>query len=396
MNVAGLIQSWVSRGVITEAQAQTMRSDIAELKKERSSVNIIVALSTIGAIALGLGVIMLVASNWQYISALPKVLFLTVGTISVYGAGHYFLYEAKSYVHVGRALLLLGVLLYCATIFLIAQIYHINAHSHWLILWCIVGIVPVVYSTKDKLFGLLLSIAFYLWLGFVSLRSFEFGDVEEVAVAMPVLLLVSSVVLFFAGGFHFRMPALRAIGRIYRLTTLLITGLVLLVLTFEGVSGTVENIYLSDETIRAFTQLSVTTVAVAAIGFILGCLYFLKNPTQSTSIRYEAYVTLTLLAASVLYLLMPRTTDIFTYVFNAIYIALTLVVLMVGYKREDMVLVNRAIFFTSIYLIVRYFDLFWELFDRSLFFIFGGIVLVAGGIVLESQRRKIKKQFLQP
>lgn len=393
MNIVGLINSWVSRGVITEDQAKVMRLDISESKKERSSVNIIVALSTIGAIALGLGVIMLVASNWQYISALPKVLFLTLGTIGIYGAGHYFVYESKSYIHVGRALMLLGVLLYCATIFLIAQIYHINAHNHWLILWCLLGILPVVYSTRDTLFGLLASVTFYFWLGFVSLRSFDFGEVEQVVVAVPVLLLVSSMVLFYAGGFHFMVTDLKPVGRIYRLSALLVTGIVLLILTFEGVSGSVEHVYLSDQTMQAFTQLTMTTVVVAAAGFLLGGMYVIKNPTHSGAIRYEAYVTLTILAASVLYLLMPRTTDIFTYIFNALFIALTLAVLVVGYKREDMALVNRGIFFTCIYLIVRYFDLFWELFDRSLFFIAGGIILVAGGIVLENQRRNIKKHF---
>ncbi|MCR4263339.1 MAG: DUF2157 domain-containing protein [Candidatus Roizmanbacteria bacterium] len=393
MITPSLIDQWVQRKVITQDQARIMRNDISESKKERSSVNIIVALSTIGAIALGLGVIMFVASNWEQIGAFAKVLLLTAATVGVSVLGYALTYEYKNYVHVGKSLVFLGSLLYCATIFLVAQIYHVNAHNHWLILLCLIGIAPLVYITHEKVFTVLLSIGFYIWLGFVALRSFSFGDVEEVVIGIPVLLLTASIGLFYAGGFHYLIERFRSIARIYRLSAIAVGGLALLILTFEGVTGDVEYFDLSRETMRAFGQLTVSTLVVAVISGIAGFVYFFRNPSKSTTVMWETAIPVAILVISSMYLLFPRTTDVFTYLFNILYIGLTLVVLLVGYKREDMRLVNNGVFFTSIFIIVRYFDLFWDLFDRSIFFIFGGVLLVVGGFILESQRRKLKKQF---
>jgi len=43
---------------------------------------------------------------------------------------------------------------------------------------------------------------------------------------------------------------------------------------------------------------------------------------------------------------------------------------------------------------VKYFDWFWSLLPRSLFFIVGGLVLVLGGIALEKKRRQIKQELV--
>jgi uncharacterized membrane protein len=43
--------------------------------------------------------------------------------------------------------------------------------------------------------------------------------------------------------------------------------------------------------------------------------------------------------------------------------------------------------------IARYFDLFWKLLPRSLFFILGGLLLLFGGVLLERKRRKILSSF---
>jgi uncharacterized membrane protein len=58
-----------------------------------------------------------------------------------------------------------------------------------------------------------------------------------------------------------------------------------------------------------------------------------------------------------------------------------------------MKIVNAGIFWLAVYLMARYFDWFWGLMDRALFFLVGGVILVAGGIVLEKQRRRIRSSF---
>jgi len=41
----------------------------------------------------------------------------------------------------------------------------------------------------------------------------------------------------------------------------------------------------------------------------------------------------------------------------------------------------------------RYFDFFWKLLPRSIFFIVGGLILLAGGMFLERKRRAVLDSF---
>ena len=58
-----------------------------------------------------------------------------------------------------------------------------------------------------------------------------------------------------------------------------------------------------------------------------------------------------------------------------------------------MQIVNTGMFWLSALILVRYFDFFWDLLPRSLFFMVGGLILVLGGIALEKKRRQLKTKF---
>jgi uncharacterized membrane protein len=60
-----LIDKWLEDGTIAGEQAEKMLADIARFKEERKSNRMVGALSTLGAVFLGVGVILLVASNWK-------------------------------------------------------------------------------------------------------------------------------------------------------------------------------------------------------------------------------------------------------------------------------------------------------------------------------------------
>jgi len=79
--------------------------------------------------------------------------------------------------------------------------------------------------------------------------------------------------------------------------------------------------------------------------------------------------------------------------FNLILALLILTLLFIGYQREDMRLVNIGMAYLSILVIVRYFDFFWELLPRSIFFTVGGLILILGSIALERKRRQLKQKF---
>ncbi|WP_155400526.1 hypothetical protein [Methanosarcina mazei] len=79
--------------------------------------------------------------------------------------------------------------------------------------------------------------------------------------------------------------------------------------------------------------------------------------------------------------------------FNLIFLGLLTLLLYAGYSTEDIGTVSTAMFWFILLIFARYFDFFWELLPRSLFFMLGGFVLLVISIVLERKRRELKVQF---
>ena len=67
--------------------------------------------------------------------------------------------------------------------------------------------------------------------------------------------------------------------------------------------------------------------------------------------------------------------------------------IILGYLRRNRAYINLGLVFFVLEVIARYFDFFWKLMPRSLFFIGGGLLLMVGGIVLEKKRRAVLASF---
>ena len=60
-----------------------------------------------------------------------------------------------------------------------------------------------------------------------------------------------------------------------------------------------------------------------------------------------------------------------------------------GYRRDDRFVVNLGFLTFALTILRLYFDTFWLLFDRSLFFMVGGLLGIALGWGLERKRRNL-------
>jgi len=74
------IEQWLQENLITQEQAQKMIFDITQQKQAKTSSKIIIALSLIGALFLGIGSILFVASNWYLMPNIIKVAILVSST----------------------------------------------------------------------------------------------------------------------------------------------------------------------------------------------------------------------------------------------------------------------------------------------------------------------------
>ena len=62
-------------------------------------------------------------------------------------------------------------------------------------------------------------------------------------------------------------------------------------------------------------------------------------------------------------------------------------VIFVGYGRKEKWLINLGIFFLFIFILVKYFDWFFDFLDKSVFFIGAGVLLFAVGWFMGKGRR---------
>ncbi len=78
---------------------------------------------------------------------------------------------------------------------------------------------------------------------------------------------------------------------------------------------------------------------------------------------------------------------------NLVYAAGIVGVIILGYVRRNSTYINIGLLFFVLDVIARYFDVFWKLLPRSVFFIVGGLILLSGGVFLEKKRRKVLALF---
>lgn len=387
------IQRWVEKGIINQEQAERIQTDIIQFKKERSSNRFITAISTIGAILLGVGVILFMASNWEKIPDFVKVIMLLGSTLGSYGIGYFLKYKQESFPKVGASLIFLSTLLFGATLFLIAQMYHSSANAHWLVLIWLVCILPVVYLFEFvPVAGLTVLLFFiWIWLYFFS-RNDDFIFARYIS-SLPVTYLVSGLALFAIGGLHYLSQNYTRIARIYRIAGLKAGLVSLFLLSFETFSKTSKYSLENGLDANFSRTLLVGFVIFSLIAVVLSLVNTFFNPAKSDNPYIEGGVSAGLSLLALIVFFFPTSTVLYTVLFNLILLGVIIVLLYEGYHREDMRLVNLGIFWLEALIVVRYFDFFWDLLPRSLFFMVGGIVLIFASVMLEKKRRKLKKRF---
>jgi uncharacterized membrane protein len=116
------IPQWVDKAIITEGQAIALRA----LYPPGDSVGLGRLLITgIGAIMIGLGVILLFAYNWDDMGKVSKLTVIFSGLIGAHLAA---LYTRERHHVASESLFALGTMLMGAGIFLVGQIYHLDSH----------------------------------------------------------------------------------------------------------------------------------------------------------------------------------------------------------------------------------------------------------------------------
>jgi uncharacterized membrane protein len=164
---------WRRDAIVSEQQAQRIADlyegagELAERGRSRAVFVLMAAAATL----VGLAALLLIGYNWDQLSRWTK-LAIVLGVIAVTHAAGFSLRYRRNAGALSENLFFLGCLFYGAGIWLVAQVFHINAHYPDGVWWWAIGVLPFALCLETRLLHTLLVGLLGLWAG---MEVLEFG-----------------------------------------------------------------------------------------------------------------------------------------------------------------------------------------------------------------------------
>lgn len=383
------IEKWLSEGKISEDQATMMLAENSAAVKDKSGNRFLSVISVLGSIFIGIGIIWIVASNWDGIPHFLKIIGLLGSTLGLLYVGYEVGFNKKSFPRTGHSLVLLGAILFGASIFLIAQIYNVEAHSSNLFLFWLIGVIPLIYIFKSNLITLLSCIIFCFWFNTFLLKDLNGLDGKGIAF-ITFFYQTFGLLLFAVGSIHYFSEQYAKVARAFRLIGIYFAIIVLFALTFRF------SFIGLGEIASEFTGHPIIISSIYILICILLGINLKYNPSKSKTNVLENVMALTIL--TVIFALnfiigSQQYHTLFWLLFNILFLGLIILLFRVGYDRRDMKLVNIASISAFLFIIFKFFDIFSNLLYNGIAWMVFGIILLSGSILFEKKRRKIRDDF---
>lgn len=362
---------------------RTAASDDA-MARERTLGRGVAILVNLGAVVLAAGLIAFFASNWIEFGHPAKVASLLLMTAGFYAAGVEFSELGRwRFPTLGLALVFLGCVMFGAAILLLGLIYGLRVQHAWSLLidagvW--LGTAYVLRSRLILFLGLIGLVAWfgaevgYLWGGY------------WVYLGRPFHFLGLGACLLAVSGLH-AWRGNRRFSASYALVGLLLVYLAALILSIVDVQREFRAVEWQAPTAVWFMLLApylLTAVALAVIH-----LYWRRTSLTDPSVLLTLGLCVLLLLLSII-AWTPGHRE--TY-FILLLTILTAGGIYLGVAWESPVVLNTSMVFFAINVYTRFYEYFWPAMPKSLFFIVGGAVLIAGGVWAERVRRRVVRRF---
>ena len=381
-------EAWVAEGIVSAEQAAAIRRRYADVRAERRS-SATTALAVIGAIAVGLGVIGFVAANWEEMSHAVRLALLTAAVAGAYAGAYHLRERTGSRPRVGEALYLLGVLLFGASLFLVGQMYNVQAHDPLALLLWAGGAAATALVVRSRAIAAAAVLIFTAWVGF------EFGLALDDAGsdawgAFPV------VAVFYGGALYgFATLAQERIREHWfassgfpesgRGVGLPVAAAGVFVFTFSDAA---------DELVAAGDEVGGSVqAALVALGLLAVAGAVALALSRRPSGRYEAGMLGAVLATILVAVVAGGDGDVYALIFNVLFAAVALGVIYAGYLSDEPWLVNLGVVLVAVDLVARYFDVFWSALPRSVGMIGAGLLVLGIAYVLERQRKRLLERM---
>jgi len=374
--------AWVQEGLITEAQRQLL---LRRYPVEEQTIGL---LPLLGGLLLGLGILSLVAANWQGLPELVRLALLVFTLVAAHLSGELALRRGQRPLGIG--LLSVGLLSFGAGIVLTGQMYHLVSHdARALLLWGGAGLgLTWLYRSR---FLYLLTLVIVCLAQAVSTQQFQVYSYAGLA-----------MLLLGLGVYWFRRPD-KLLAWSFSLGWLAHMGLLLdhYHLPFVWLIPLLGLLYAAADWLPTRSLAAPVQVLPLAAGWLVAAsvavngeqLAMVRELREGGTIYPLALLGLALLSAAGKWRQGSRPSladwliflPLFYLPMNPLTFIVQLLVLYAfagavlwrGYHAQWRPEVNAGTVLFVLASALAYFRLTWAFFDKSLFFIVGGVLLLA-------------------
>ncbi|MFA6209249.1 MAG: DUF2157 domain-containing protein [Candidatus Obscuribacterales bacterium] len=396
------IESWAKESIISDEQAKVL---LARYPAKHGGAHAITLVTIIGAVLVGLGTLLYIGANWTGMATIWKLIIIATAIVASHVAGWIFKFEPGNRPKLGTAFLLLGSLFYGGAIWLIAQIFNVDVQfPNGLLLW-LIGTAACALTTRSVPLGILASVILSLWTmqdlsnwsHYSSSDSIQriIGIVAGLGAAWFmrsqamawIILLASSAWVAFESGCY--APGLLFWGIALFGGYLAIRNKDLPLespLKYVGACSALAALLAVTCNRMNWGEINQTHYAatLGAALIIHGLLLYTRK-----DVRREILGCLAIIACFILVQNNYNET-VRAIAFNAMLLASIFALAATALQKlHSPGLLNTALAFVVFDIICRYFDIFFSMMDRSMFFILGGILLMVGGALAEKGRRQL-------
>jgi uncharacterized membrane protein len=397
MEARDALAKWEADGLITSELASQLGNTLSAEEKQTRSGNLIRLLVGVGAVLIGGGLLLFIASHWDSQSPIRRVgLLLLIFALVVAAAA---LADRQRLETTGQGLWFLSSITVGVNIFLLGQIFNLPL-NFWqgTLLWMIAALA-MGWASPTALHGWLVVVLGLLTLGWISVPSAQFfdqgaflweeGGIRPLLPLIGLALAAGSMLVTGTDVDFLRQPS-RAIG-------VLLIAVPLTVSTFHpflfaGVwqmDARVFHLVLAIACVavtalawwRAPSQLLVW--ALPTLGVLLAVLLIQAEPDSNTPHGVDEFDSTSWLAEPI------ARSELALGVYTAVIFGLALGTVVAGQRFRVAALVNVGLSVIAVLAIAVYAGRIAGTLPTSIAVLLGGVLLVVGAVLLERKRRDL-------
>lgn len=385
--------AWVREGLIREEQRRWLLARYGLFQGE-SAVSLkrfgfVQILAAMGAALTGIGVLLLVGSNWEEIPRYSRLALIVAASLASYVCGYELAYSPGRRPAIGQALLLLGSLIWVSGIFLVGQMFHVGPPDDreyaMGLLYGAAGVLPLAYALRS---GIQLGLGLILMVVWGAIAAADRWNLEQ---GLAPAALATSAFLYGQSVLHRRLgpPGCSSVYGIgaaaLGLGSLFVMGFHDFWRDFRWYEGA-----------HASAALWAVPLALALAGLAAALLARLAKgagakPTGAEVGLIAATGALAVGAGAWMLSMagLHAGGHAPAVVANVALLAAEVAVVWLGWQRLRTGLVNLGLTAFFVQAMTRYFDLLGPMLNGGLVFIGAGLMLLGMGWFLERQRRTL-------